>query len=62
MKNRIGKILEKKVLADIEPELLAGIEHFLNEHTKAYKLMSYMENPSKLDDDWNPEWGTKPDA
>lgn len=62
MKNRIGKILEKKILADIEPELLAGIEHFLNEHTKAYKLMTYMETPQKLDDDWNPEWGTKPDA
>jgi hypothetical protein len=62
MKNRIGKILEKKILIDIDPELLANIEHFLNEHTKAYKLMTYMENPQKLDDDWNPDWGNKPYA
>jgi hypothetical protein len=65
MKNRISKSLEKQVLADVDKETLDGINHFLNDFEKmynAYKMMSYVENPKKLDDDWNSDWGEKPRA
>jgi len=65
MKNRLSKILEKQLLAEFDKATIDSINHFLNDMEKiyeTYKLMSYMENPKKLDDDWNEEWGTKPDA
>jgi len=65
MKNRISKILEKKLLAEFDKETIDSVNHFLNDMEKMYntiKLMKYMEEPKHLDDDWNEEWGTKPDA
>ena len=62
MKNRLSKTLEKKILADIEPELLAGIEHFLNEHTKRCIIAENIMKQKALEDDWNPDWGTNPCA
>ena len=65
MKNRLSKTLEKQVLAEFDKETIDGINHFLNDMEKmyqAYKLMSYMENPKKLDDDWDSGWGEKPSA
>ena len=65
MKNRLSKTLEKQVLAEFDKETIDSINHFLNDMEKmyqAYKLMSYMEDPKKLDDDWNSDWGAKPDA
>ena len=53
------------MLADVDKETLDGINHFLNDFEKmynAYKMMSYVENPKKLDDDWNSDWGEKPRA
>ena len=53
------------MLADVDKETLHGINHFLNDFEKmynAYKMMSYVENPKKLDDDWNSDWGEKPSA
>lgn len=65
MKNRLSKILEKKILAEFDKETIDGVNHFLNDMDKmyqTYKLMSYLENPKKLDDDWDDSWGAKPDA
>jgi len=65
MKNRWSKTLEKQVLADVDKETLDSINHFLNDFEKmynAYKLMQYVEDPKKLDDDWNGDWGEKPRA
>ena len=65
MKNRLSKTFEKQLLSEFDKETIDSVNHFLNDIEKMYntiKLMRYIEDPKKLDDDWNAEWGTKPDA
>ena len=65
MKNRLSKTFEKQLLSEFDKETIDSVNHFLNDMEKMYntiKLMKYIEDPKKLDGDWNPEWGTKPDA
>lgn len=65
MKNRLSKTFEKQLLSEFDKETIDSVNHFLNDIEKMYntiKLMRYIEDPKKLDDDWNAEWGNKPDA
>ena len=65
MNNRLSKTFEKQLLSEFDKETIDSVNHFLNDIEKMYntiKLMRYIEDPKKLDDDWNAEWGNKPDA